>query len=53
MVRKGFSRDCPRFSGGRHDPDAPDTVWLREAPERKIPVTYFLGVSPGRYQAII
>jgi putative restriction endonuclease len=35
------------------DPAAPDNVWLREATERQIPLIYFLGVSPGRYQAII
>jgi putative restriction endonuclease len=35
------------------DPDAPDNIWLREAAERQIPLIYFLGVSPGRYQAII
>jgi putative restriction endonuclease len=35
------------------DPAAPDNVWLREAAERQIPLIYFLGVSPGRYQAII
>jgi hypothetical protein len=35
------------------DPEAPEDVWLREAAERQIPLIYFLGVSPGRYQAII
>jgi putative restriction endonuclease len=35
------------------DPGARDNVWLREAAERQIPLIYFLGVSPGRYQAII
>jgi putative restriction endonuclease len=35
------------------DPSAPENVWLREAAERQIPFIYFLGVSPGRYQAII
>jgi putative restriction endonuclease len=36
------------------DPIAPDNVWLREeAAERQIPLIYFLGVSPGRYQVII
>src|SRR5690606_39233804 len=35
------------------DPSAADNVWLREAAERQIPLIYFLGVSPGRYQAII
>jgi putative restriction endonuclease len=34
-------------------PAAPDNVWLRDAAERQIPLIYFLGVWPGRYQAII
>ena len=35
------------------NPDAADNRWLREAFENRIPVIYFLGVAPGRYQAII
>ena len=35
------------------DPAAPENTWLREAADRQIPLIYFLGVSPGRYQAII
>jgi putative restriction endonuclease len=35
------------------DPTSADNRWLREAMERQIPVIYFLGVSPGRYQPII
>jgi putative restriction endonuclease len=35
------------------DPDAPDNRWLRDAMKRQIPVIYFLGTSPGRYQPII
>jgi putative restriction endonuclease len=35
------------------DPSAPDNVWLREAAERQVPIIYFLGVAPGRYQAIL
>jgi putative restriction endonuclease len=34
------------------DPNAADNRWLREAWEHKVPIIYFLGVSPGRYQAI-
>jgi putative restriction endonuclease len=34
------------------DPDAADNRWLREAFEYQVPIIYFLGVSPGRYQAI-
>jgi len=35
------------------DPDAPDNRWLREAYENNVPVIYFLGVAPGRYEAMI
>ena len=35
------------------DPDAADNRWLREAYENQVPVIYFLGVAPGRYQALI
>src|SRR3954451_20805402 len=35
------------------DPGAPDNQSLREGMERQIPVIYFLGVSPGRYQAVL
>ena len=35
------------------DPNAVDNQWLREAFENRIPVIYFLGIAPGRYQAIL
>jgi len=35
------------------DTAAADNRWLLDAMERQIPVIYFLGTSPGRYQAII
>jgi putative restriction endonuclease len=35
------------------DADAADNRWLREAMERNVPIIYFLGVSPGRYEAVI
>ena len=35
------------------DPEVADNRWLREAYERQVPVIYFLGVSPGRYQAMV
>jgi putative restriction endonuclease len=34
------------------DPNAVDNQWLREAFENRIPIIYFLGIAPGRYQAI-
>jgi putative restriction endonuclease len=35
------------------NPDAADNRWLREAFENGIPIIYFLGIAPGRYQAIV
>lgn len=35
------------------DPEAADNRWLREAHQRQVPVIYFLGVSPGRYRALV
>ena len=35
------------------NPDAPDNRWLREAFENQVPIIYFLGIAPGRYQAIL
>jgi putative restriction endonuclease len=34
------------------EPSAPDNRWLREAFENQIPIIYFLGIAPGRYQAM-
>ena len=34
------------------DPEAADNRRLREAFENQIPIIYFLGIAPGRYQAI-
>jgi putative restriction endonuclease len=36
-----------------HDPNAADNQWLREAFDNKIPIIYFLGIAPGRYQAML
>ena len=35
------------------DPNSADNRWLREAMENQIPVIYFLGFAPGRYQAML
>jgi putative restriction endonuclease len=35
------------------NPDAADNRWLREAFDNKIPIIYFLGIAPGRYQAML
>ena len=37
----------------RQNPEAADNRWLREAFENRIPVIYFLGIAPGRYQAVL
>jgi len=34
------------------DPDAADNRWLREACANRVPIIYFLGIAPGRYQAL-
>ena len=34
------------------DPEAADNRWLREAFQNRVPIIYFLGIAPGRYQAI-
>ena len=35
------------------NPDAADNRWLRDAYENRIPIIYFLGIAPGRYQAML
>src|SRR5271170_6200148 len=35
------------------DPNSADNRWLLDAVREQIPVIYFLGTSPGRYQPII
>jgi len=35
------------------DPNAADNRWLREAFEHQVPILYFLGIAPGRYQAVV
>ena len=35
------------------DPEAADNRWLRDAFENQVPIIYFLGVAPGRYQAMV
>ena len=35
------------------NPEAADNRWLREAFENQVPVIYFLGIAPRRYQAIL
>lgn len=35
------------------NPDAADNRWLLEACTNRIPIIYFLGVAPGKYQALL
>jgi putative restriction endonuclease len=35
------------------NPEAADNRWLREAYENRIAIIYFLGIAPGRYQAVL
>jgi putative restriction endonuclease len=35
------------------NPDAADNQWLKLARENRVPIIYFLGVSPGNYEALI
>lgn len=35
------------------NPDAADNRWLREAYLNAVPIIYFLGIAPGRYQAVL
>lgn len=35
------------------NPDAADNQWLLEAYENQIPIIYFLGIAPGRYQVML
>ena len=35
------------------NPQTADNQWLREAHVHQVPVIYFLGVTPGRYQALV
>lgn len=35
------------------DPEAADNRWLREAHVDQVPIIYFLGIAPSRYQAIV
>lgn len=47
------SEETVEYAFMGQDPDAADNRWLREAYENRIPIIYFLGFAPGRYQAIV
>ena len=46
------SEDTLDYAFMGQDPNAADNQWLLEAFKNQVPVIYFLGVAPGRYQAI-
>jgi putative restriction endonuclease len=39
------------FMGDR--PDAAENRWLREAMQVQVPIVYFLGIAPGKYEPIL
>ena len=45
--------DTVEYAFMGNNPDAADNRWLREAMEEQKPIIYFLGVSPGNYQAFM
>lgn len=45
--------DAVEYAFMGQDPDAADNRWLRDAYLNRIPIVYFLGVSPGRYTAVL
>lgn len=47
------SEDSVEYDFMGTNPEAADNRWLREALEHRIPFIYFLGVAPGRYEAMI
>ena len=47
------SEDTLDYAFMGQDPNAADNQWLLEALKSQVPVIYFLGIAPGRYQAII
>ena len=51
QIFEGYETVDYAFMG--QNPEAADNRWLREAFENRIPVIYFLGIAPGRYQAIL
>src|SRR5579863_6630422 len=48
-----FSDEAIDYAFMGDNPDAADNRWLREAFENRVPIIYFLGIAPGRYQAIV
>ena len=46
-------QECVDYAFMGNDPNAHNNVWLREAWETGIPFIYFLGVAPGRFQAVM
>lgn len=47
------SQDFVDYAFMGTDPDAADNRWLREAFEQRIPIIYFIGISPGKFTAVV
>lgn len=47
------SQDFVDYAFMGTDPDAADNRWLREAFEHRIPIIYFIGISPGKFAAVV
>ncbi len=45
--------DSVEYAFMGNSPEAADNRWLREAMERQIPIIYFLGIAPRKYNAVI
>jgi putative restriction endonuclease len=45
--------DAIEYAFMGQNPDAADNLWLKEAMEYRVPIIYFLGIAPGRYQAFL
>ena len=47
------SEDTIDYAFMGQDPNAADNQWLLEAFKNQVPIIYFLGIAPRRYQAIV
>src|SRR5688500_8242074 len=47
------SDDAVDYAFMGQDPNSADNRWLREAYEQRVPIICFLGIAPGRYQAMV
>ena len=45
--------DVVEYAFMGNNPASADNRWLKEAMENKVPIIYFLGISPGSYHALL